>query len=157
MTDYLKNILNYLTIKYQGRVITPAENHLFKVNKTTRKLSKKCTQAFHTILAKLVFLCKQVRPDILTRVAFLTTQVREPDKDNNKKLSRILKYLIGTRDHVLTLESDGTGRVKWWLDAAFAIHHDMKSHTGRMIYMGQGALYSAPNKQKLNTKSSTEA
>ena len=55
------------------------------------------------------------------------------------------------------MESDRTGTVKWWVDAVFAVHHDMKIHTGRMMTMGQGALYSAPNKQKLNRKSSTEA
>ena len=88
---------------------------------------------------------------------FLTTQVREPDEYYDKKLGRILKYLSGTRDLVLALESGCTGTVKWWVDVAFAVHHDMKRHTGGMITMGRGALYSASNKQKLSTKSSTEA
>ena len=95
--------------------ITPAANHLSDVNKTTRKLSKKDSQAFHTIVSKLLFLCKQSRMDILIRVDFLTTLARELDKDDDKKLSRILKYLSGTRGIVLTLESDRTGTVKWWL------------------------------------------
>ena len=98
-----------------------------------------------------------MRPEILTRVAFLTTRVREPDEDDSKKLARILKYLSGTRDLVLILESDGTGTVKWWVDVAFAVHHGMKIHTDGMMTMGRGALYSASNKQKLNMKSSTEA
>ena len=85
------------------------------------------------------------------------TRVREPDEDDENKLLLILKYLSGTRDLLLTLESDRTGTVKWWVDAAFAVHHKMKSHTGGMMSMGRGALYSASNKQKLNTKSSTEA
>ena len=33
----------------------------------------------------------------------------------------------------------------------------MKSHTGGMIKMGRRSLYSASNKQKLNTKSLTES
>ena len=40
---------------------------------------------------------------------------------------------------------------------ASAVHHDMKSHTGGMMLMRRGALYSASSKQKLNTKSSTKA
>ena len=95
--------------------------------------------------------------DILTSVAFLTARVREPDEDDDKKLSPKLKYLSGTRDLVFTLESNGTRTVRWWVDAEFAVHHVMKSHTVRMMTMGRGALYSASNKQKLNTKSSTEA
>ena len=143
MTDYLKKILNDLPSKDQGRAITPAANHLFGVNNTTRKLSEKDAQAFHTIVAKLIFLCKRAQPDILTGAAFLMMRVRDPDEDDDKKLSRILKYLSGTRDLVLTLESDGTRTVKWWVDAGFAVHHDMKSHTGGMMSMGRGALYSA--------------
>ena len=52
MTDYLKKILDDRSDKYQGRAITPAANHLFEVNKTTRKLNEKDAQAFHTIVEK---------------------------------------------------------------------------------------------------------
>ena len=70
-------------------------------------------QAFQTIVAKLLFLCKRARPDLLTGVALLTTQVREPDEDDDKKLERILEYLSGTREIVLALESNGNVTVKW--------------------------------------------
>ena len=33
----------------------------------------------------------------------------------------------------------------------------MRSHTGAMLSLGKGAIYSTSTKQKLNTKSSTEA
>ena len=77
---------------------------------------------------------------------FLTTQVRDPDEGDDKKSSRVLKYLSSTRDLVLTLESDGTGTLKWWVDAEFTVHHDVKSHTGGIMLMGQGVLYSASSK-----------
>ena len=45
-----------------------------------------------------------------------------------------------------------------WVDASYAgVHEDMKSHTGGVISFGRGALSSKSSKQKLNTKSSTEA
>ena len=46
--------------------------------------------------------------------------------------------------------------IKWWVDAAFTVHHGMKIRTGRAMWMGKGSVYSTPRK-KLNTKSSTEA
>ena len=46
MTDYLKKILNNLSDKYQGGAITPVADHIFEVNDTARKLSKKDAQAF---------------------------------------------------------------------------------------------------------------
>jgi hypothetical protein len=68
-----------------------------------------------------------------------------------------MKYLNGSRDLVLTLEANETQIIKWWIDGSFAVHHDMRSHTGGMMSMGKGAAYGTSIKQKLNTKSSTEA
>ena len=47
--------------------------------------------------------------------------------------------------------------VKWYSNAAFATHNDMRSHTGVTMTMGHGGIINISTKQKLNTKSSTEA
>ena len=47
--------------------------------------------------------------------------------------------------------------IKLYADASFAVHKDFKSHTGGVMSLGHGAVISHSNKQKLNTKSSTEA
>jgi hypothetical protein len=52
--------------------------------------------------------------------------------------------------------SDGID-IKWWIDASFAVHPDMKSHTGGTMSLGKGSVYSTSRKQRINTKSSTEA
>jgi len=46
--------------------------------------------------------------------------------------------------------------IKWWVDASFAVHGDMKGHTGGVMSLGRGAIFSTSTKQKLNTRSSTE-
>ena len=43
------------------------------------------------------------------------------------------------------------------MDALFAVHQDMRSHTGAALSMGKGSLMSMSTKQKINTKSSMEA
>jgi hypothetical protein len=57
----------------------------------------------------------------------------------------------------LILGWDGTGQLRWLVDASFAVHKDMRSHTGAVLSLGQGALMSMSLEQKINTKSSTEA
>ena len=106
-----------------------------------------------------MFLCKRARPDIATAVAFLTTRVQAPDIDDWKKMMRMLHYLNATKNLFLTLlvDSDGVLVAKWWVDGAFAIHEDMRSQTGVVMSMGQGEIYNSSTRQKLNTKSSTEA
>jgi hypothetical protein len=57
----------------------------------------------------------------------------------------------------LALEADNLQMVHWWIDASFTVHPDMKSHTRATISMGKGSIYSKSTRQRLNTKSSTEA
>jgi hypothetical protein len=90
-------------------------------------------------------------------VAFLCTRVKSPDVNDWKKLGRGIMYLRGTPDLPLTLKAGDMSILKWWIDASFATHADMKSHTGVMLTLGKGAAYAASTKQKLNTKSSTES
>ena len=48
----------------------------------------------------------------------------------------------------------------WWVDASYAAHGDMQGHTVGTMSMGKdgrGSIISLPKKQKINTKSSTEA
>jgi hypothetical protein len=43
------------------------------------------------------------------------------------------------------------------MDVSFAVHNDFKSHTGGVMTLGAGAIQMISTKQRLNTKSSTEA
>ena len=53
-----------------------------------------------------------------------------------------MKYLNGTRDLVLTLSADQLNILKWYVEAAFAVHADFKSHTGVTMTMGKGTMMS---------------
>jgi hypothetical protein len=57
----------------------------------------------------------------------------------------------------LMLEADGMQVVKWWVDAAFAVHDDMKGRTGAVMLLGIGAIYGTSKKQRIVSRSSTEA
>ena len=57
----------------------------------------------------------------------------------------------------MTLEVTDTSVISWWIDASFAVHHNMRSHTGATMTMGKGCPISISTKQKINTRSSTEA
>jgi hypothetical protein len=57
----------------------------------------------------------------------------------------------------LTLEAGNLNIVKWWVDASFAVHPDMKAHTGGALSFGKGVIYGTSTRHKLNTRSSTES
>jgi hypothetical protein len=45
----------------------------------------------------------------------------------------------------------------WYVDASFAVHPNMRSHTGGGLTMGRGFPIVSSTNQKLNTRSSTES
>jgi len=158
MVDYVDSMLESLPDDMGGIAATPAGDHLFEVNNDNpTKLDEKTAQLFHHLVAKALFLCKRARPDLQTAVAFLSTRVKEPDADDYKKLKRMMEYLRGTRELHLTLEAEDLHVIKWWIDASFAVHPDMKSHAGGCLSLGKGSVHGTSTRQKLNTKSSTEA
>ena len=57
----------------------------------------------------------------------------------------------------MTLKAVDGLAIKWYIDASFAVHPDMRSHTGGTMTLGKGSVYSLSRKQKINTKSLTEA
>ena len=57
----------------------------------------------------------------------------------------------------LVWKFNSLAKSKSWVCAAYAVHDDMKSHTGGATILGSGAIMCKSTKQKLNTKSSTEA
>ena len=64
---------------------------------------------------------KQItRQDIRTAVAFLYTRVREPDTNDYKKLTMVIKYLRNTRNMTLTMELDN--KAKWRVDSSYAVN-----------------------------------
>jgi hypothetical protein len=56
------------------------------------------------------------------------------------KLKRVLEYLQGTLDEFLMLGADHIGIMKTWVDASYAMHEDMKSHTGALFPLGKARL-----------------
>jgi hypothetical protein len=100
---------------------------------------------------------KRTRPVILLPISFLSTRVQTPDEDDWSKLLRVLKYLNGTSHLGIALQCDQQIKIKSFIDASYGIHGDFKSHSGMVITLGKGPIDVASTKQKINTKSSSEA
>jgi len=86
-------MLSELPTDMNGSTRTKATGHLFNVNQDTKKFRKAPAQIFHHLVAKLLYLSRRTRQDIQTAVAFLCTRVQAPDKDNYKKLTKVMQYL----------------------------------------------------------------
>ncbi len=101
------------------------------------KLDQAWAKAFHNIMAKGIYVTKRARPDISLSIAFLTIRVKGPDIDGWHKLCHLVEYLHSTCELPLIFVANGTGDMSWYVDASFAVHPDMRGHTGGMMTMGR--------------------
>ena len=84
----------------------------------------------------------------------LCTRLRYPDTDCYNKLERLINYIQGIIVLPLILSMDKYVNIKWYVDAASAVHEDMRGHTGSFMTMGTGEACAQSRKQKMKTKSS---
>ena len=157
MIDYIGKILDDISEEIKGESSTPAVHHLFEIAEDETKIYQAGTDIFHQFLAQLLYLSKRARPEIHIAVSFLYTRLRGTDTNDYKNLERVMKYIQGTIDLTLVFSIDKSGNIKWYVDASFSVHKDIRSHTGGFMTIGTGGAYMKPSKHKLNTKSSNEA
>ena len=141
-----------------GNAATPTVTHLFKINTDNPKLlCKEKKELFVHLVMQGLYLSQRGRPDIRTAISFLCSRLNCPDEDDFKKLSRLIRYLHHTLYMCLVLGKDDTESMNWWIDASYAVHLNMRGHTGTTMSIGNGLIYSGSWKQKTVTRSSTES
>jgi hypothetical protein len=155
MEGYTKEALKLYGVT--GKAATPALPHLFVI-RDSPLLSADQREEFHSRVAKLLYLAKRVRPEMLPLVTFLGSRVHIATVDDWNKLERGLKYLNAEPDIGIVLRpSRGGVDITAFIDAAYGVHADGKSHSGLCIAIGSGPVFVKSTKQKIVSKSSTEA
>jgi hypothetical protein len=155
-SDEIKTAFDKAEPKGGGKKSSAAPDSLFKVDEGCKNLKQDKAVEFHNLVAKTLYSTKRAMPDTCTAITFLTMRVQEPDKEDCNKLVHLMRYIRGTRMMPLILISNGSGILKWWVDASFAVHPNMRGHSGGELSLGQGFPIVSSTKQKLNTHSSTE-
>ena len=158
MSNYIKNMLKDALASMDGHAATPAVTHLFKINTDNPDLlCKEQKELFVHLVMQGLYLSQRGWPDIRTAISFLCSRLNCPDEDDFKKLTRLIRYLRYTIYMCLVLGKDDMDSVRWCIDASYAVHPNMRGHTGATMSMGNGSIFSGSWKQKMVTRSSTES
>lgn len=133
---------------------TPAPPYLFDVTPTSDPLDSAGQKTVHSVGAKILFLGTHSRPDIITANSFHTKRVLTPTDEDARKLKRTLSYLEATASLPLILGCNLPPTVHTFIDASFAVHPNMRSHSGVCTTLGTGMLHCKSTMQKTNATSS---
>ena len=140
-----------------GYAATPATANLFTIDDSSALLDDVQAYKFHSCVASIAYAAKRTKPETLTTIAFLSTRVSAPTQQDWDKLQRLLKYINATQPRGIILEANKNICVLAYIDASYGVHADGKSHTGLVISLGRGTVFVRSAKQKIVSKSSTEA
>ena len=159
MKDQLLEAIDAFEVieKVEGIVRSPAQHGLMVVDENSERLDEHRSDVFHSVTQKLLYITKRARPDLETLLSFLTMRVSKSTVEDWKKLKRGLQFVLCTIDDERTIGATTLSELFTWIDAAYAVHNNMRSHTGGAISMGYGILHGKSSKQKINVKSSTES
>ena len=152
VTDLIKDC------EVTGSAETPAGVDLFTVDNSSPKLEEAKRVQFHSRIAKILYLAKRTRPDLLTSCTFLAGRVTVATAQDLRKLNRLLRYINSIVDLGLNIDMTEGMCINAFIDASYGVHLDGKSHSGAVIMLGRrGLIFAKSSKQKIVTKSSTEA
>ena len=161
MISHLKDIISTyeegLGLIGKGNPTTPGKCDVFTYDTNSKELSKKDSELFHKVTAKLLHVCKRARLDIEPIVAYLCTKVSCSTEEDRVKLDRLIRYIKSTLNDVRIVGARDLNTLLTWIDAAHAVHMNMRGQTGGSMSFGIGMIHSRSSKQKLNSKSSTES
>jgi hypothetical protein len=138
---------------------TPMEMPQRHHNTKSLLLSKLGIAEYQGFVGSLLYLAAQTRPDILYSVCAHARKSKAPTEADMEGVIRILKYVVGTPHLGVRLHS-GEGIVLYaTVDASYACHTDLKSHSGVTLHIGKssGAVHSFSKKQTVTADSSTMA
>ena len=88
----------------------------------------------------LLFVINWTWLDLYPAVAYLSTRLRTPNTRDWDKLERLMGYIDSIVYVPLTFKSDYIAMRKWLIDASYATHGDIKSHTGGMMFFEKGSI-----------------
>jgi hypothetical protein len=156
MPGYVKELIQYYEI--EGNAVSPHNDKLFEINDESPLLSKEDQDAMRSATASLLYLARRTYPELLPVTAHLTTRVGKYTTEDEGKFVRAMKYLNTYPNGGVTLRAgSGDIEIHAYVDATHGVHADGRSHTGCVITLGSGSVFTRSGKQKAVSRSSTEA
>lgn len=159
MLGYANDCVNlFNTFDKVGKFTTPSDSNLFVIDDTSPALSESKSKAFHSVMAKVLYLATKTRPDLLTEISFLSSRVTACTEQDWAKLRRMVSYLSVTKHYGLFYHHNRPAAITAYVDASFGTHmYDGTGRTGILLTLAGGAICFKSFKQKCVTLSSTES
>lgn len=153
--NYIDKIITEAGLENAKTSRFPLDNGYHKQEGTVLKGN----QEYRKLIGMLLYLTTNTRPDIAASVSILSRRVEKPRDNDLNEVRRVIRYLKGTKDLKLTLNSEeNDSKLHAYSDANWAEEReDRKSNSGYFCSANGGAISWCCRKQDVVALSSTEA
>ena len=97
----------------------------------------------------MLFIMKKSRTDLATSLIFLVIRVSKSGVDGWEKLRTILRFVHCTPKGKRAFGAKNIDKIFTWVDASYAVHHDMEIQTGGEMSIGLGVTYCRSSNTKI--------
>ena len=156
MMEQVKDAITSFGEIVSGTVSSPSSRNFLNIIEEDKKLTEEMRDIFNSVTEKLRYLGKRAQPNIETKIDFLRTRVDRSDVDDQKKLKRVITWLLKTINDTRIIGCDNLDSLFIWVNESYEILYSMRIHTGVCISMGWGMIHAKHGKKQLNTKRSIE-
>ena len=104
-------------------------------------MDHKEADTLHYIVSKLIWVAKMGRPDIEPDILFLCNRVTKSTVEYKEILKRVLQFLKQTIKNKRVVGAYNLSQLFLWVDSAYAVHPDLKIHTGGGISFLYGLVH----------------
>ena len=96
MKKHIEEALDWFGENITERPVNPANKNQFNVEPGSKEIDTGKSDISHSVVVKLLYVCKRARPDVETAIAYLCTRVSKSTNDDWKKLRHVLAFLKNT-------------------------------------------------------------
>lgn len=153
--NYIQKILERFNMENSKPVATPMATGTYISNDID---SDTFNFPYREAVGCVMFVMVVSRPDIAYVVGLLSRNLDKPRQEDLALVKRLLRYLQGTKDLVLSLGGDCVFRLVAFVDSDWAGDlTDRKSTSGFVLKLGTGSILWTSKKQATVSASTTEA
>jgi hypothetical protein len=159
-TQYVDDLLAKLNLQQMNDAQTPeaVNEHLEQKQDNETVLNANDKFIFQQLVGALIYLSVCTRPDIANSVRSVAMRSAEPTNRHLTAAKRILRYVKGTRSHVITYSKELVHVIQAFSDASWAENKaNRRSTTGFVIRLANGPISWKSKTQTAVTLSTCEA
>ena len=119
MEHQVEEALEWGGVQEGTKPATSATKDVYSDTENHELLYEEESDKYHSLVQKLMYLCKRARLDIEPALSYLCTKISGPNYNDKMKLDRVLDFLKATKQDWRIIGVTSLDKLMTWVDASY--------------------------------------